>query len=169
MPAAVQEHTIPEAIRSLSTFESADYVDLFVAPAEDATSASPERWARAAMEGTPALGRFLAWRVVCGLRLEQRPSADYVAGWKIDGRGEDWIRTEARSWFMTAHIVFRVEPARVSFATFIRYDRAIAALIWGAASAIHRRVAPDFLGSAVRRVRRGAGPPTAGSRAASAR
>jgi hypothetical protein len=165
VPTAVQEHDVPEAIRSLGTFDPPDYVDLFVAPADDATSTSPEGWARAAMEGAPAVGRFLAWEVGCGFRLERTAAADRVAGWRIVGRGDDWIRTEARSWFMTAQIVFRIEPARVSFATFVRYDRAIAALVWGTLSAVHRRVAPDFLGGAVRRVARARRPAAATSAA----
>ena len=73
MPTAVQVHDVPEAIRSLSTFDRPDYVDLFVASAEDASGTSTERWARAAMEGAPAIGRFLAWRVCCGLRLDETP------------------------------------------------------------------------------------------------
>ena len=156
MPSVAQEHDVPDVIRALSTFERPDYVDLFVTPADEAMDTPPEGWARAAMEGASRLGRFLAWRVVCGLRLEE-PSADHVAGWRIDGRGENWIRMEASSWFMTAHIVFRVEPARVSFATFVRYDLPIAALIWGTASVVHRAVAPDFLGGAVRRIGRARG------------
>ena len=168
MPTAVQVHDVPEAIRSLSTFDRPDYVDLFVVSAEDASGTSTERWARAAMEGAPAIGRFLAWRVCCGLRLDETPSDDHVAGWRIAGRGNDWIRMEAASWFMTAHIVFRIERRRVSFATFIRYDRAIAALVWGMASVAHRQVAPGFLDGAVRRVAR-TRRATAGGRAASAR
>jgi len=151
---AVQEHVVPEAIRSLTSFDRVDYVDLFVAPAEDAAETSPEGWARAAVEGAPAMGRFLAWEVCCALRLEHTASADRLAGWRIAGRGPDWIRMEAESWFMAAHIVFRVEPRRVSFATFIRYDRAIAALVWGLASIVHRQVAPGFVDAAVRRVAR---------------
>ena len=156
---------MPEAIRRLSTFDPPDYVDLFVAPADDATSTSPERWARAAMEGAPALGRFLAWEVGCGFRLEHTPAPDRIAGSKVTGCGDDWIRTEARSWFMTGQMVFRIEPTRVWFATFIRYDRPIAALLWGALSAVHRRVAPGFLAGAVRRVAR-AGRPVAATSAA---
>jgi hypothetical protein len=166
--AAVQEHCVPEAIRSLTTFEPLDYVDLFVAPAEDAMGTSAEEWARAAIEGAPAVGRFLAWQVCCALRLQHAPSSDRIAGWSIAGRGSDWIRLEAESWFMTAQMVFRVERGRVSFATFIRYDRPIAALIWGMASIAHRQVAPGFVHGAVRRVAR-MRRATSGGLAASAR
>ena len=148
-----RQRDIPEAIRALDTLPS-DYVDLFVATTGDAAKTSPEQWARAALEGASALGRFMAWRVLLGLRLESRPSPDHLAGWKIADRGDDWIRIEASSWFMTANIVFQVDAARVSFATFIRYDNPIAAVVWTPVSAIHRRVAPDVLSAAVRRINR---------------
>jgi hypothetical protein len=152
--AAMGVRDVPHAILSLSTMDPPDYVDLFVATAPEATRTPPEAWARIAMDGAPALGRFVAWRVLCGLRLHAQPSPDHVAGWKITGRGEHWIRTEARSRLMTAHIVFATEESRVSFATFIRYDRPIAAWTWGVVSVIHRTVAPGFLRGAVKRVNR---------------
>ena len=149
---ARQRHDIPEDIRSLAP---ADYVDLFTATVpETAAAASPEQWARAAMEGAPAAGRFLCWRALLGLRLAGGASPDHVAGWRIDGRGDDWIRVAARSWFLTAHIVFRADDGLVWFATFIRYDRRLGALVWPRAAVLHRAIAPDFLRAAVRRVER---------------
>lgn len=150
----VQQREVPEAIRALSTMAPPDYVDLFTATAGRADDTSPEQWARAAMEGAPPAGRFLAWQALLGLRLDLTPSPARVGGWTIADRGDGWIRMEARSWFMTAHIVFRIEPAQVSFATFVRYDRRIAAVVWTPVSAIHRRVAPGFLAGAVRRIDR---------------
>ena len=98
---------IPEEIRSLDTLARPDYVDLFTATTSGATDKSPEEWARAVLEKTPT-GRsapFL-WRLL-GVRLGPRPSPDCVQGWKIADRGDDWIRIEATSWFMTAHAVVR--------------------------------------------------------------
>lgn len=151
----VRQHDVPEEILTLSTLKPPDYVDLFVATSAGADRTSPEDWARAAMEGASELGRFLAWRVCCGFDLHQEPSPDHIAGWRIDGRGEHWIRTEARSWFMTAQIVFTMDQSQVWFTTLIRYDRPIAAWIWGTVSHVHRAVAPGFLAGAVRRVERG--------------
>lgn len=105
VPTVVQQRNVPEAIRSLSTLESPDYVDLFIATANGATDKTPEQWARATVEGVHPWARFVAWRVLCGLRLEPRPSPDYLAGWRIADRGDSWIRMEASSWFMTAQIV----------------------------------------------------------------
>jgi len=98
-----------------------------------------------------------AIRSLSGLRLESRPSPEHLAGWKIADRGDDWIRMEARSWFMTAHIVFHVDEGRVSFATFIRYDQPMAALVWPLVSIIHRRAVPDLLRYAVKRINRSRG------------
>src|SRR5205085_10016950 len=128
-PSVVQQRDIPEAIRALDALPS-DYVDVFTAGVSGATDALAEQWARVAIEGAHPAGRFIAWRVLCALRLEPRDSRDYVAGWKIVGRGDSWIRVEASSWFMTANMVFQVDEDQVSFATFIRYDRPVAALIW---------------------------------------
>jgi hypothetical protein len=147
-----QQRTVPDTIRVLSALERIDYVDLFTATAPDAKDRSPEQWARAAMEGASAAGRFIAWQVILGLRLERRPSPDHVAGWKIADRGDGWIRFEASSWFLTARIVCRVEDGHVSVATFLRYDRPVAALVWPALSGFHRRAMPGLLRHAVRRL-----------------
>lgn len=153
-PTVVRRHDIPEAIRALDVLPS-DYVDLFVATTPDAARTTPEGWARAALDEASAAGRFMAWRVALGLRLESQPSPEHVAGWKVVDRGDTWIRIEARSWFMTANIAFQVEEGNVSFATFIRYDNPVAKVVWTPVSAIHRRIAPDVLRAAVRRVHRG--------------
>src|SRR5207247_1749306 len=70
---------------------------------------------------------------------------DYVGGWKIADRGDRWIRSEAGSWFMTAHIVVQVDDGQLSVATFVRYDRPIAALVWPPLSAGHRLAMPGLL------------------------
>lgn len=152
MPAVVQQHNVPEAIRSLSTLASPDYVDLFTIATDGAAGRSPEQWARAAVEAAGLAGQFV-WRVLCGLRLERRPSPDYVGGWKIADRGDRWIRSEAASWFMTAHIVVQVDDGQLSVATFVRYERPIAALVWPPLSAGHRLAMPGLLRKTVRAMR----------------
>src|SRR5918995_4942694 len=105
---------VPEAIRSLDTLASPDHVDLFTATTSAATDKSPEEWMRAVLEETPT-GRSAPslWGLL-GLRLGPRPSPDYIQGWKIADRGDDWIRIEATSWFLTAHAVCHVEDGKVS-------------------------------------------------------
>ena len=141
---------IPEAIRRLDTLASPDYVDLFTATTSRAADKSPEEWARAALENTPT-GRSapLVWRRL-GLHLGPAPSPDCVQGWKIADRGEDWIRIETTSWFITAHAVVHVDDRHVSVALFLRYDRPIAAVIWPPVSVMHRRAVPVMLDQALK-------------------
>src|SRR5260370_9904064 len=133
---------LPEAIRSLGALANPDYVDLYTVTASEATDKSPEGWARAALEETPT-GRSAPslWRLL-GLRLGPRPSPDYVQGWKIADRGDNWLRLGAASWFMTAHAVVHVAERHVCVALSLRYDRPIPALDWPPVSIIHRTAAP---------------------------
>jgi len=152
VPTVFQQRNVPQAIRSLSTMTSPDYVDLFTIKTHGAAGRSPEQWAHAAVDAAGLAGQFV-WRVPCGLRLERRPSPDYVGGWKIADRGDRWIRLEAASWFMTAHIVVQVDDGQLSVATFIRYDRPTAALVWPPLSAGHRVLMPGLLRQTVRAMR----------------
>jgi len=152
VPTVFQERNVPEAIRSLSTLASPDYVDLFTVTTSEAEGASPEQWARAAVEAAGLGGQFV-WRALCGLRLEWRPSPDNVGGWRIADRGDSWIRLEAASWFMTAHLVLEADDGHLSVATFIRYDQPIAALVWPPLSAGHRMLMPGLLRGTVKVMR----------------
>jgi hypothetical protein len=141
---------VPEAVRSHDTLASPDYVDLITATTGEVVAKSPEEWARAVLEDTPT-GRSAPrlWRLL-GVRLGPRSSPDYVQGWRIADRGDDWIRIEATSWFMTAHAVVQVDDGQVSVALFVRYDRPIAALIWPPVSVMHRRAVPVMLHEALK-------------------
>jgi hypothetical protein len=148
---AVGLSNVPEAIRSADTLARPDYVDCFTATAIGATDKSAEEWARALLEDTPT-GRSAPslWRLL-GLRLGPIPSTDYVQGWKIADRADDWIRIETTSRFMTAHAVVRVDDGQLAIALFVRYDRRIAALIWPPVSVMHRRAVPVMLRQALKR------------------
>ena len=151
MPSVIQQRNIPEVIRALSGMDRPDYIDLFTVTTNGAADATPEQWSRTAIEDVAGRGGQFIWRGVLGLRLKSRPSTERVGGWKIADRGEDWIRLEASSWFLTAHLVIRLDDEHLSVGTFIRYDRSIAALIWVPASAVHRRLMPGLLHQTVRR------------------
>lgn len=154
----VQQHDVPEAIRRVSGMARPDYVDLFTVTASKAAETPPEEWARAAIEDTAGLGGQFVWRVFCGLRLHSRPAQERLGGWKLGDRGDRWLRLEADSWFMTAHLVVMVDDEQVSVATFIHYDRPMGALIWPALAVVHRALMPGLLrGTAARigRLRRG--------------
>lgn len=140
---------IPDAIRDLAALADADYADLATA-ATGRVDASPEEWARAALEDTPT-GRSapLLWRLL-GLRLGPTPSPDHVQGWRIADRGDDWIRLETTSWLMTAHAVVQAADGQVSLALFLRFDQPVAAFIWPPVAVMHRRAVPVMLGQAVK-------------------
>jgi hypothetical protein len=140
---------IPETIRSHDTLARPDYVDVFTAPVSGVTRRSAEEWARAVLEETPA-GRAAPalWRRL-GLRLGPTPSAEHVQGLKIAARGDDWIRLETASWFMTAHGIVHIDDRQLSLALFIRYDHPIASLAWMPESAVHRRAVPVMLRQAL--------------------
>ena len=149
----VQQHDVPEAIRRVSAM-APDYVDLFTVAARGAAQTSPEQWTRAAVEDTAGLGGQFVWRVLCGLRLESHSSPDRVGGWKIADRGDRWLRLEAPSWFMTAHLVVMVDDDQVSVATFIHYDRIVGGVIWPTLAVAHRALMPGLLRGTAARIRR---------------
>jgi hypothetical protein len=143
---------VPEAIRSLGALADADYADIVTATIDE-TPTEPDELIQGALSGVPRVLLFFtpfAQRVFLGLRLKLRPSSDRLLGWEIADRGESWIRIEAASWFLTAHVVMHAEEGQLSFASFVRYDRRIAALLWPPISLIHRQVALALVRSAVR-------------------
>jgi hypothetical protein len=150
MLSVIQQRTIPEAIRALSGMDRPDYIDVFTVTTNGAADATPEQWFRTALEDVAGRGGQFIWRGVLGLRLKSRPSTERVAGWRIADRGEDWIRLEASSWFLTAHLVLRLDDGQLFAGTFIRYDHPIAPLIWVPMSAVHRRLMPGLLVQTVR-------------------
>lgn len=143
---------VPEAIRSLGALPDADYADIVTATVDEAPP-NPEQLIHTALDGLPRallISVPFIQRVFLGLRLQMRPSPDHPLGWKISDRGENWIRIEAASWFLTGHVVMHTDERRISFASFVRYDRRLAALVWPPISLIHRQVALAVVRSAIR-------------------
>lgn len=145
-----REATLPAALRSIAP--PFDYVDVFTMRTIPPVGASAERWARAGVEDAAGSVGQLVWRGILGLRLDGRTSPDRIGGWQIAGRGDDWIRLEARSWCLTAHILVKVGDAHVTIATFVRFDRTPAAIIWSRLAAVHRRAMPGLMRRAARSV-----------------
>ncbi|MFI0405678.1 hypothetical protein [Actinomadura sp. 3N508] len=144
---------VPRPVRALSSLSDVDYVDMFTLTTDK--DATPERWARAMFGDVPTLAERFIWRALLGLRLAKGRSSDTVAGWRITGRGQDWIRLEAASWFLTGNLLVQAADGRVSLATFLRYDRTLGRLAWSPLSAVHRRLAPGLLHGAAAKI----GPP----------
>jgi hypothetical protein len=139
---------VPEPLRSLHALDRVDYVDVSTLHTPAAMWSSPEQWARAVLEGGRSVRRygFIPWRVLLGLRLGPSYTPGYVHGWKVSGRGDDWIRAEASSWLMTCNAVALVAEGAVTVALFVRYDHPVAPLWWGRMlSGVHRRLMPVIL------------------------
>lgn len=145
---AVGTRNVPGSALALSSLPDLDYVDHFTVVTD--AVASPEHWARAMFGDVPGLGQQLIWRGVLQLRLSSGRSPATVAGWRIGGRGPDWIRLEAASWFMSANLIVRTATGRVSLTTVVRYERRVGRHLWPRLSAVHRRLIPGVLrGAAV--------------------
>ncbi len=149
-PVAVGTGNVPGPVRALSSLADVDYAD-HVALATEA-DATPEQWARAMFGHVPGPAERLIWAGLLQLRLSRGRSPATVAGWRIGGRGADWIRLEAASWFLTANLVVRATDGRVSLTTFLHYDRGLGRLVWPPLSAIHRRLIPGVLRGAAARI-----------------
>jgi hypothetical protein len=139
----VMREQVPGSARACSSMPDPDYADLFTL--STGTEATPEQWARAMFGNVPSAAEVLIWRVLLGLRLTRGRSPATVAGWRIGGRGPDWIRLETRSWFLTANLLVQTADGRVSLATFLSYDRFPGRWVWPPLSAIHRRLVPGVL------------------------
>jgi hypothetical protein len=143
---------VPEAIRSLGALADSDYADIVTATVGE-TSTDRDQAVQAVLKNLPrglVLVIPFAQRVFLGLRLKLGPSPDHLLGWKIAERGENWIRIEAASWFLTGHVVMHADEGVLSFASFVRYDRRLAAFVWPPVSLVHRQVAIALVRSAVR-------------------
>ncbi|MFI6509290.1 hypothetical protein ACIBCT_16915 [Streptosporangium sp. NPDC050855] len=141
---------VPASVRALSSLPDFNYADHFVLATT--VEATPERWARAMFGDVPDATELLIWRGFLGLRLDRRRSPDTVAGWRIGGRGDDWVRLEAASWFLSGNLLVRVADGGVSLATFVRYDLPLGRVVWPPLSAVHRLLAPGLLRDAAAKV-----------------
>ena len=111
----VGRRDIPAPVRALSSLSPPDYADLFTLATQ--VEATPERWARAMFGQVPSPGELFIWRGLLGLRLTRERSPATVAGWQITGRGPDWIRLEAASWFLTGNLLVQTADGQVSLGT----------------------------------------------------
>jgi hypothetical protein len=148
---AVGKHEIPGSVLALTSFLDPDYADLFTLSTD--TKATPEQCARAMFGDVPGGAQRLIWRGLLRLRLARGRSSATVAGWRIGGRGEHWIRLEAASAFLTANLLVHTADGQVSLGTFLHYDRRLGRGVWPPLSAIHRRLVPGVLRRAAQHLR----------------
>lgn len=134
----------------------ADYVDVFVRRTE--VRATPEQWARAMFGDVPNLAEWVIWRALLHMPLHRGPSSDTIAGWPVRGRDDDWILLGNGSWFVRVTLRVTAADGAVSLETSVRYDRAVARVVWPLLSVVHRRLAPGLLRAAEAAVVRSAEP-----------
>ena len=146
-------HEIPGSVRTLSSLPRIDYADRFALSTD--AYATPEQWARAMFGDAPGFAEWFIWRGVLGLRLHRGRSPATVAGWRIGGRGEDWIRLETASSSLGANLIGQTAEGRVSLTTCLDQGRRRDELVWHRLSAVHRRLVPRVLRDAERRIRAG--------------
>lgn len=142
----------PAAVRARSTLDGPAYLDHYVL-ATDPGPWTAEQWARAMFEDVAGARAQAIWRTLM-LRIDPRPSPDRVAGWRIDAVGDDWIRLHAETWWGRAQLIVREGDGHLALTTVMAYDHPAASAIWGAASAVHRRVVPGLLLATRRAVER---------------
>ena len=139
---------LPDGIRALDTLTDPSYTYACEIRAQPGDSRPAEQWARGVFEGAPRPLRWFivtGWIVGLGLRLGPRPSASHVLGWKILSSTPTTIALGVDSFVLSAHLVVHVQDRRVVHATFVRYERRPARILWTAAAPIHRRVVPYLL------------------------
>ncbi|KAL3951853.1 hypothetical protein ACCO45_013570 [Purpureocillium lilacinum] len=78
---------------------------------------SAETWARAILGDVPNLAENLAWHWLLRFPLHHEKSAAHVAGWRIGGKADEWIRIENSSWLMDGNIVVVKKQQEVSLVT----------------------------------------------------
>jgi hypothetical protein len=143
---------LPEAVRALSSLPCLDYADQFTLSTDAGYDVTAERWARAMFGNVPSFGELLIWHGLLGFRLSRGQSPATVAGWKIGGRGKDWVRLEATSWFLVGNLVVQKAHGKVSLATFLHYRWWLGHVVWFLSSAVHRLLVPRVLRSAVAKI-----------------
>jgi hypothetical protein len=141
-------HHVPERVRSLCTFDAPDYIDSFTLHTPVAQERSAEGWARAVLEEAAVSRRSARrlWQAI-GLRLGPRPySAAYIQGWAIAANGNDWLRLETQSWYLSAQAVCLVDDEGISLSLSLRYDNGpVGKFVWTFVEGPHQRAVPIML------------------------
>ena len=146
-PAVVRQRSIPEQIRSLDTFAKPDYADMFTTTATGTSQIPPAQWAREVFKSGPLrvrlvlLGAGLVQRAFLGLPAGRNDSERLMFGWRIADGGDNWVRLEASSGLLSGHVILHRDGHQVSGATFVRYNRRLAAFVWPPVAVVHRWVA----------------------------
>ena len=147
-------HRVAVAEEPPPTIAAPDYADAFEVARKSTDRRSAESWARAGFEDLPWSARragLLAHRWILGFRLGSPASTDHVFGWEIVASEPELLRLEARSRWLTGHMVWRLDDRSLVMTTFLRYDmQRTGSMVWATLGNVHRGAAPHLLDLAAR-------------------
>jgi hypothetical protein len=144
----VRQVAVPPAARARCTLARIDYEDAFlvqIGPVEDRTA---EQWARAILEGAPAMMRrtlLLGWSAL-GLQLGPTGSDGFVLGWAVRRSTPDFVLLGASSRLgLRAELLFERQEQRLLFDTFVQKENRMARTMWAGVEPLHRPIVRDLL------------------------
>jgi Protein of unknown function (DUF2867) len=148
----VNQLSLPQDARVLSTLSRIDYEDAFAVTAD--VQQTSERWVRAVLQEAPPRVRrrlWLGWTAL-GLKLGPPWSSNRVLGWKAEHSDAAYVLLAADSWLgLRGQLLFRSEPDRLLFATFVQHTNPAARALWAAITPRHQRVVRSLLTHAASR------------------
>ncbi len=148
----VRRVAVPRAAHELSTLAVIDYEEAFVAETDSARERTGEEWARATLEGAPAILRSAlpwGWRAL-GLRHTPTGSLGSVHGWEIRLRTPDVVLLGASSHFgMPAELLFERQQNALLFGAFLSHENLAARAAWAGIVPGHRQVVRYLIDQAV--------------------
>jgi hypothetical protein len=128
---------------------SPDYADAFAVGRRSTDRRSAERWARDGFGRLPRFtreGGLLAHRLPLGFGLGPWDSPDHVFGWRIATSEPELLHLEARGPWLSGHMLWRLEEARLTMSTFVRYEMPrTGRVVWTTLGGIHRGSTPHLL------------------------
>lgn len=147
-PGTVEQIALPPAARRLTTLPHVDYTDAFLVAFAPGAEPTPERWARAVIEGAPRRVRIqllCSWTAL-GLKLGSPWSERRVLGWEVRRDSRDALLLGADSRIgLPGELLFKREPGAMLFATFTRQSNPAARALWSATIDRHQRVVRSLL------------------------
>ncbi|MEU8814562.1 hypothetical protein [Actinoplanes sp. NPDC048796] len=137
---AVTEAEVSAETVVLAGLEPVDYREGFGFPTGESLSA--EAWARRILEGASRGDRakmLAAWRFL-GVGLAPLKAPGQVLGWRIRRSDPEAIVLAVRATAgVSARLVLRAEPGRVTHAMLVRYDSGLGRRVWTRFAPAHRR------------------------------
>jgi hypothetical protein len=112
-----------------------------------------EWWARAVFEDGPAPVRWFVlfgWVVVLRLRLGPRSADGYVLGWRIVEDTPERFVLGVESTMLVARLVITTGSSAAEHATYLRYCRRRARVIWPLIAPLHKIIIVSLLRRAAR-------------------